>query len=259
MSVTFKQQEINARLRFNELQNHHHDEKYVGVDFYSGRNILINANLNSEFVVNQRAFGGTWVVGDYGYDRWKGKAGGLIEQPIEEGNYKPDSVYTLSVDNEIPVQVKSPSSGTWDLDIDILETTLQIQLELGHIVTEFEFVNSALQLLRCQRYYQLLTGVGVFEPIGEFAVTTTTLLRCTKNLQVMRVSIPVLFVSTATIERLGGSAGTLTASSLAINANSDLTSGLLLLTADGSSFVIGESINIRKNNDVTKIALDAEL
>ncbi len=139
----------------------------------TGRNILIDGEVGR---INQSVFDGDWVQiaeNDYGYDIWGKNANETLWQGVEEGNYKPNSVYTLSGNNVTTAQFTSPASGTWYIGYDgvmidtIPTTATNVQLELGTVATEFEVLPYNIQLLRVQRYYidnggNNLTGINVF-------------------------------------------------------------------------------------------------
>lgn len=119
------------------------------------RNILING----DFRINQRSFAGNWGTlsdGDYGYDRWK-KSGANNQQVVEEGNYKPNTTYTLSGVGISTSTITSPASGHWTITVP--NTASKIQLEEGRIQTPFELRNIGVELSLCQRYYVNATGV----------------------------------------------------------------------------------------------------
>ena len=115
----------------------------------SNRNILINGNLT----VNQRGLSiASVATGAYGEDRWKKTAGGMT-QIIEEVNYLPSTVYTLSGTGVTTQQITSPASGDWTLP-DIAVTARLIQLEVGDTATPFEHRSYGDELARCQRYFE---------------------------------------------------------------------------------------------------------
>jgi hypothetical protein len=120
----------------------------------SNRNILINGNLT----VNQRGVSiASASTGAYGEDRWKKTAGGMT-QIIEEVNYLPSTVYTLSGTNVTTQQITSPASGNWTLP-DIPVTARLVQLEIGDTATPFEHRSYGQELALCQRFYET-SGVG---------------------------------------------------------------------------------------------------
>lgn len=138
----------------------------------SNRNILINGNL----AVNQRSLSIASVsTGAYGEDRWKKTAGGMT-QIIEEANYLPSTVYTLSGTNVTTQQITSPASGNWTLP-DIAVTARLVQLELGDQSTPFEHRSYGDELRRCQRYYNAQTTgmfIDAYNVAGGYAMNTVT-------------------------------------------------------------------------------------
>ena len=127
----------------------------------SNRNLIINGNLT----VNQRGLSiASVATGAYGEDRWKKTAGGMT-QIIEEVNYLPSTVYTLSGTNVTTQQITSPALGNWTLP-DIAVTARLIQLELGDTATPFEHRSYGQELALCQRYF-------VNEVRGIWSGTTT--------------------------------------------------------------------------------------
>ncbi len=133
------------------------------VELMQHRNILIDGEVGR---INQSGFDGNWAGlanGAYGYDIWKSVNGNIyMYQPIEEGNYKPNAVYTLSGNGITTQQETSPSSGTWWVggggmfENQIPNTATNVQLELGTVATEFEILPYSDQLARVQRYYEVL-------------------------------------------------------------------------------------------------------
>ena len=121
------------------------------------RNILINGDMR----INQR---GVTIAaaanGAYGPDRWKKVDASNMTQIIEEVNYKPSTMYTLSGTGVTTQQLTSPASGNWTLpNIPIAVTN--IQLEEGSIATPFEQRPIGLELSLCQRYYLAMTGIAI--------------------------------------------------------------------------------------------------
>jgi hypothetical protein len=114
------------------------------------RNILINGDMR----INQRGVTiAAATVGAYGPDRWKKTAGGMT-QIVESGNFKANTVYTLSGTGVTTQQITSPNTGDWTLP-DIPITATNIQLEEGTIATPFERRPYGLELQLCQRYCYL--------------------------------------------------------------------------------------------------------
>lgn len=137
----------------------------------AGKNILINGNLT----IDQRGksqFGHALPTDDFVWDRWMLVANGSpqIYQIVEEGNYEPNTVYTLSWDGAEPQQATSPASGHWNIknSFSVLPqwSSKKIQLEKGDTATEFEFEDIGTTLTKCQRYCELidLPYQGVYFP-----------------------------------------------------------------------------------------------
>ena len=119
------------------------------------KNILING----DFRINQRgAVSKTATSSDYNYDRWFYN-GTTLEQRIENLNYKPSIVYTLSGTNITTAQVTSPASGTWTVTVPT--TATNVQLEEGSVATPFEQRPIGLELSLCQRYYINMVNSGI--------------------------------------------------------------------------------------------------
>ncbi len=116
----------------------------------SNPNVLINGSM----VINQRGVViSAASVGEYGPDRWKRTAGGMT-QIVEEGNFKPSTVYTLSGDNVTEQQVTSPASGHWTLP-DVPITATNIKLEEGIVATPYQLRNKGEELSLCERYFEI--------------------------------------------------------------------------------------------------------
>lgn len=129
-----------------------------------GRNVLINANLNTP-IVNQRGFaGGQPAAGVYGYDRWKGDAlGTRIEQVVENtevinedyviswvggtGTADVDGVTGLSSGDTFTLNTSANYS------VIIPTDATYIMLEAGSIATTFEHRAASEVLSSCQNYY----------------------------------------------------------------------------------------------------------
>lgn len=115
------------------------------------KNILINGEVTR---INQRGVANWAAVanGAYGYDRWKKVDASNMTQIIEQGNFVPGAVYTLSGTGVTTQQLTAPASGNWTLP-NIPITATNIQLEFGNVATLFEKRSVALELSMCQRYF----------------------------------------------------------------------------------------------------------
>ena len=126
-----------------------------------GKNILINPNNT----VNQRGFSGDWNsigIGEYGYDRWRKHSTTEKVQPIIEGNYKPNTVYTLSNNGVFVATLTSPASGIWD--IVCLQTYNNLQLEEGSEITKQQFRFKEDEDRLCYYYYRIINAIGAIRP-----------------------------------------------------------------------------------------------
>jgi hypothetical protein len=138
------------------------------------KNKLINGEVTR---INQRAFNGTWsgksvwetqpatIAGKeaaYGYDMWfrsnaaRSDGTGANEnmaQWIEAGNYRPNTVHTLSGTGVTTTQITSPASGDWK--IVVAQGATNVQVEEGSVATPFELRSIRYELAECQRYYRI--------------------------------------------------------------------------------------------------------
>lgn len=115
------------------------------------KNKLINGEVTR---INQRGVANWAAVanGAYGYDRWKKIDASNMTQIIEDGNYRPNTVHTLSGIGVTTQQITSPASGHWTLpNIPIAATNVQV--EEGLEATPFEVRHIAFELGLCQRYF----------------------------------------------------------------------------------------------------------
>jgi hypothetical protein len=118
----------------------------------SSKNGFKNILINGDFRVNQRGAGSkTETANAYNYDRWYFDGTNLI-QKIEELNYIPNTIYTLSGENIETTQLTSPSSGVWEIAVST--NANRVQLEEGVVATPFEHRPYGLELSLCQRYYE---------------------------------------------------------------------------------------------------------
>ena len=114
------------------------------------RNVLINGLVN----INQRNVTiAAAAVGAYGPDRWKKVDATNMTQIVEDLNFVPGAKYTLSWKGGTPQVLTAPASGHWTLP-NIPITAIEVQLELGEVVTPFERRSHGQELALCQRYYQ---------------------------------------------------------------------------------------------------------
>ena len=118
------------------------------------KNVFINGEVER---INQRGFDGiSFVDGEYCFDRWRATATAMV-QIVEDGGYKPSTVYTLSGDNVVAEQVTSPASGNW-ITPEVPRNARNVQLEEGEFVTLFDKRPISLEMSLCRRYFQKETG-----------------------------------------------------------------------------------------------------
>lgn len=164
----------------------------ANVSSASGLPFMKNKLINGEVTrINQRNVANWAAVanGDYGYDRWKKIDASNMTQIIEAGNFRPNTVHTLSGIGVTTQQITSPASGNWQIpNIPIAATNVQV--EEGLEATPFEVRHIGFELSLCQRYYErFVTGLagyvnaasGQIAPIATFkiekrAVPTLTLV-----------------------------------------------------------------------------------
>jgi len=135
------------------------------------RNKIINGNMR----INQRGFNGTWTglaEGAYGFDRWK-RSGTNIQQVIEEGNFKPNTVHTLSGTGVTTQQITSPASGHWTITVP--NTATNVQVEEGTVATPFEHRPYGVEYELCRRFTRVKSGLGILsgatqETAGQFPI-----------------------------------------------------------------------------------------
>ncbi len=224
----------------------------------TGRNILING----DFRVNQRGFNGDWgSIGNlaYGYDRWKkSDDGSKLVQVIEEGNYRPDTVYTLTGVNIVTDQITSPASGDWSVPVgDVAASPSFIQLEEGLVATPFEVVSMGQAVSLCQRYYEVLF-FNSWSPAGIFkANDDTSTVSDTKHCVPKRVTPFVSIINAGDMElRQLSDNTTTTGHELGVQANG--YSAYSLITINGSGLSTNYYYSILGGNDFS-VVLSAEL
>ena len=153
---------------------------------YLGKNLIING----DFSVNQRKVTGTVVLaaGIYGHDRFKAGASGCtytfatsagvttltitagsLQHVIEATDLPATDVilsWTGTAQGKIDAgsygasgTVTDTTTGGANVTVEFNTGTLaHVQLEIGDTATDFEYVNPADQLVRCQRYFQKSDG-----------------------------------------------------------------------------------------------------
>jgi hypothetical protein len=184
---------------------------------------VINAIINGNFQVNQRAVSGTVTLaaGAYGHDRWKAgasgctytfatvnnvttltiSAGSLIQ--VIEGLNLYSGTYALSWTGTAQGKIGAGSysgsgvtgsvTGGTNLNIEFNTGTLSlVQFEPGTEVSPFERRDYGREFIMCQRYFQKITGINA---LG-YAISGTALIA--------PVAFKVAMRSTPTIANLAG-------------------------------------------------------
>jgi hypothetical protein len=157
----------------------------------SGNTSFKNVIINGGFIINQRGHtsGTALASGSYGHDRWKGGASGgtytftqgstgvnttltitagSIIQVIEGANLGTGGTYVLSWTGTAQGKIGSgsfSSSGVTGTITAGINTNIEfntgtcgnVQLELGSVATDFEFLPIDVSLYRCKRYFQKTT------------------------------------------------------------------------------------------------------
>ena len=137
-----------------------------------------NQIINGDFRVNQRSGNRTPGVGVYGFDRWKGHAGGL-EQVVEA---LPAEKFTLSwvgggngtFGGTTAVSPITATVTPGNTSVVVPSNATNVQLEPGPVATPFEHRPIGTELALCQRYYYT-TGNIRLVPSRQITSTNTEL------------------------------------------------------------------------------------
>lgn len=204
---------------------------------------VINAIINGNFQVNQRAVSGTVTLaaGAYGHDRWKAgasgctytfatannittltiSAGSLIQ--VIEGNNLFTGTYTLSWTGTAQGKIGGGSyassgmtgtpAGGSDLNIEFNTGTLSlVQFEPGSVATPFERRPFGQELALCQRYAIRYLGTSAFEklPATGYNSTSTTFIAAFSLPVPMRASPSLTFSGSLALANGGVAIGSIT-------------------------------------------------
>jgi hypothetical protein len=144
----------------------------ANVSSASGLPFCKNKLFNGEVTrINQRGFDGNWTPKNiwnagntiaqqelcYGYDMWAKASATTMCQLIEDGNFRPNTVHTLSGIGVTTQQITSPASGNWKIEVP--QGATNVQVEEGLQATPFEVRPISFELAQCQRY--LWRGLGM--------------------------------------------------------------------------------------------------
>ena len=268
----------------------------VSIDSTSGV-YAANKNyiINPTFSVNQRGYDGTGTAGGYLFDRWIRNSTTTVSLPDASGyvtvgvsflrqlveGIGVEGIMTLSwegtatadiqgdgtgdlADNPSPLTIDT--TGLWNkgvdsdaLNIRFLNGTLRnVKLELGSIVTPFEYPDFGTELAKCLRYYERWersVDGDVYLPWPGLAVSTTS-VRAYMSWTVKRIAPAVSWFSIGTVQALKSNGTAATATALSISGNTSLKGCRLVLTSTG--FTAGAS-SLLALSTTGYIAIDAEL
>jgi len=143
---------------------------FTGTD--AGRTITAPANGAAQIIEGANILGGTYVI------NWTGTATAMIGGVSRAKG----ETFTLAANTNVRVAF---FGGTYT----------DVQIELGTVATAFEQVNIGLELARCQRYYEEVSGAGVSYASSGAAAQRFTLGYTTKR------ALP-----TVTVSKTSGSA-----------------------------------------------------
>ena len=260
----------------------------LGIGSINGGSIgVINAIINGNFQVNQRAVSGTVTLaaGAYGHDRWKAgasgctytfatsnnvttltiSAGSLIQ--VIEGLNLYSGTYTLSWTGTAQGKIGAGSYagsgvtgaavGGTNLNIEFNTGTVSlVQFEQGSVATPFERRPIGTELFLCMRYYQQYSNIGAFAPI-DLGVSTfsndTSTVRGTTVFPVPMRAAPVLSLVSGTlaIDNYG------TATTTTISGTAASTRGLSF-SGTGSGYTTGRPSYLI-GSPTAVLALNSEL
>jgi len=199
----------------------------AGIPFM--KNKLINGEVTR---INQRGVANWAAVanGDYGYDRWKKIDASNMTQIIEVGNFRPNTVHTLSGIGVTTQQITSPASGNWTLpNIPIAATNVQV--EEGLEATPFEVRHIGFEMNLCEWYFKPLPRTSSIGWVGAGGSGSTW--RWPLSWSTMRVQPTVVG---ATFTLAGGTGGVAVATSpssgyFGLNSNVNSGSTSIIITA----------------------------
>lgn len=182
----------------------------------SFRNKLINGEVTR---INQRGFDGNWTSKNiwnagntiaqqelcYGYDMWAKASAMTMCQLIESGNFRPNTIHTLSGIGVTTQQITSPASGNWKIEVP--QGATNVQVEEGLQATPFEVRPISFELAQCQRYlWRGLTSVGysfsawAAAAFMSFIVDFRTQLRTTPSLTFVSPGVTLNNVTSGTVQ-----------------------------------------------------------
>lgn len=238
---------------------------------------VINAIINGNFQVNQRAVSGTVTLaaGAYGHDRWKAgasgctytfatannittltiSAGSLIQ--VIEGNNLFTGTYTLSWVGTAQGKIGGGSyassgvtgtpAGGSNLNIEFNTGTLSlVQFEPGSVATPFERRPYGTELQLCQRYLPAFGGVSDITPAMVLTGATSALVvfQFPVNVRTAPTGLTATAASTFRVRQLTGAstnATSITFDGGTTTSASIVAGGFSGLTAGNATLFAGNS------------------
>jgi len=226
---------------------------------YRGPTVIPQENyiINGDFHINQRAASTkAQSVGVYGYDRWKGHAGGL-EQVVEY--YGPAQNMTLSwvgggtgeingTSGSSPLTVAVPAAT--NISVVVPSSADQVKLEDGVLVTPFSAPKRAIELQKAQYYYWRIGGGNGSRLLNGLAYSNTNVA--------FPVQIAMRSLPTATFFGLDVRGGTTSAVSAVVAFNAPSGQCQVNVTTTGT-ITNSVAYQLRSDNAAGWLALEAEL
>ncbi|MGR5294738.1 hypothetical protein ACPV5U_08530 [Vibrio mediterranei] len=162
------------------------------------RNLFINSDesVNQDNVTNWASVTARTGPGTgYGFDMTIKIDANTKTQIIEEGEFVPDTIHTMSwyVGNDrFSKQVTSPSSGHWESsDLHMPINAIRYKLEKGSLLTDWEPDGWQVNLSKCQRHYE--KGYDTQETYGQANASVGQSV----NFKVTKRSVPNVTVADA--------------------------------------------------------------
>ena len=231
----------------------------------------INYLINPNFAINQESFGGGQpAAGVYGFDMWKGDAGGTQIEQVVENAITINESFVISWVGGTGTATVDGAAGLASGDTFTLSTSANfsvivptdatfIQLESGVSATGFEYRSIGDELALCQRYYYpIVNGVSLVS-IGAGQSVTTTQAVIAVGMKVTMRAAPTLSVSNVAHFAAAAAGGAdLTATAVAISGTATENSVRLSFTV-ASGLVAGNASTARSISASAVLALISRL
>lgn len=250
------------------------------------RNLVINGN----FGVNQRAVTGTVVLaaGEYGHDRFKAGSGGCTYtfntnagvttltitagtlQQVIEGTLLPAKDVVLSWTGTAQGRIDSGAYGdsglvtdttTGGADITVefdIGTLANVQLEVGDTSTEFESIDPANELNKCQRYFERKSG-STNSVLATGYCSTTGEVQALLDYKTTKRIVPTITSSTTSAVNVLSQPLSVAATNSITFSQPNADSTRLTTTTTAPVLAAGEGCLIAFSGTTEYIDIDAEL